>query len=302
MTNTSDKINLEELMVAMDVVDTLRHSQQLVDRELDAQGRRQRLIEKLKHIYASQGLDVTDQMLEEGVKALEEERFKYNPPQEGFSHKLARLYISREKWLKPLIVFSSLLLLLILLFWLTVVQPKKIAIEQLPQQLTREVTDLIGMTDDSSALQLANELNMQAKQAIKNKEYKNAEQIIEQLRFMQTEIGQTYTIRIVQRPGESSGVWRIPDVNQQARNYYLIVEAIDANGRSLYLPITSEETGRVRSVNKWGVRVSSDLFNRIASDKRDDGIIQNRKVGKKVSGEYKAEYFVSIHGGMITEW
>jgi len=59
-------------MLAMDVVDTLRHRQQLVDRELDAEARRERLVEKLREIYASQGLNVTDEMLEEGVRALEE--------------------------------------------------------------------------------------------------------------------------------------------------------------------------------------------------------------------------------------
>lgn len=300
--STSEKTKLEDLMAAMDVVDTLRHSQKLVDRELDAESRRERLIVRLREIYASQGLAVTDEMLEEGVKALEEERFQYSPPKEGFSHKLARLYIARDKWLKPFIAFIFLLGLVLSLCWFTLIQPERNAIKQLPQQLMDEVDSLKGLTSDSAVLQLANELNAQATQAIKDKDYKAAEKSIDQLRLIQTQINQSYSIRIVQSPGESSGIWRIPDVNQQARNYYLIVEAVNSLGKVIKLPITSEETGRVRSVNKWGVRVSADLFNRVASDKSDDGIIQNREIGKKASGEYQPRYFVQVQDGMVTEW
>jgi len=42
-TNGGDKAPLEDLMAAMDVVDTLRHDQSLAERELDGDGRRERL-------------------------------------------------------------------------------------------------------------------------------------------------------------------------------------------------------------------------------------------------------------------
>ena len=98
-------------MVAMDVVDTVRHREHLVDRELDAEARRARLIERLRQIYTAQGIEVTDAALEAGVDALEEERFAYSPPEGGFSLALARMYVRRDRWLRPL-------LLLILLFYL----------------------------------------------------------------------------------------------------------------------------------------------------------------------------------------
>jgi len=53
------KIALDEVMLAMDVVDTLRHEQQLVERELASDERDQALFEKVKRMYASQGLEVT---------------------------------------------------------------------------------------------------------------------------------------------------------------------------------------------------------------------------------------------------
>ena len=73
---------------------------------------------------------------------------------------------------------------------------------------------------------------------------------------------QTYEVRIVSRPGEMSGIWRIPDANPNARNYYLIVEAVDAGGNVLTLPVRSEEDGEIKQVSRWGQRVPEAVFRR----------------------------------------
>jgi hypothetical protein len=77
----SEKIELNEIMLAMDVVDTLRHQQSLVERELGTDDHDQALIAKVRKIYADQGLEVSDEVIASGVKALREERFTYTPPQ-----------------------------------------------------------------------------------------------------------------------------------------------------------------------------------------------------------------------------
>ncbi|MGB5297749.1 MAG: DUF6384 family protein, partial [Thiogranum sp.] len=68
---------LDDVMLAMDVVDTLRRRRRLVERELDAEGREQDLKQRLRKIYTAQGIEVPDHVLEEGVAALKEERFVY---------------------------------------------------------------------------------------------------------------------------------------------------------------------------------------------------------------------------------
>ncbi|MHA1559386.1 MAG: DUF6384 family protein, partial [Alphaproteobacteria bacterium] len=88
-----EKAPLDDVMMAMDVVDTLRHGEKLVERELSGEERRQRLIERLRGVYESQGIAVTDRILAEGVDALEQERFVYKPKQGGFAFALARLYV-----------------------------------------------------------------------------------------------------------------------------------------------------------------------------------------------------------------
>ena len=92
--NTNNKAPLEDLMVAMDVVDTLRHREKLIDRELDADARYERMIEELRDIYQRQGIEVTDAMLAEGVAALEEDRFAYSPTPPSFSRRMAKLILA----------------------------------------------------------------------------------------------------------------------------------------------------------------------------------------------------------------
>jgi hypothetical protein len=69
-TAADSKQPLDEVMLAMDVVDTLRRRERLVQRELDVGGREEDLKGRLRKIYAAQGIDVPDRILEEGVAAL----------------------------------------------------------------------------------------------------------------------------------------------------------------------------------------------------------------------------------------
>jgi hypothetical protein len=74
------------------------------------------------------------------------------------------------------------------------------------------------------------------------------------------------------------------------------------DGRRLTLPIPSEETGRVERVSSWGLRVDEATWQRVAADKADDGIIQERVVGRKAIGELEPTYTVTTTGGAITRW
>src|SRR6516225_862223 len=88
---------LDDLMIAMDVVDTLRHRERLVERELNEDIREEQLIARVRALYKSQGLDVPDSVIAQGVKALKESRFVYTPPKPGFERWLARVWVKRLK-------------------------------------------------------------------------------------------------------------------------------------------------------------------------------------------------------------
>ena len=115
------------------------------------------------------------------------------------------------------------------------------------------------------------------------------------------ELELAYRLEIVARPNETTGVWRIPDANESARNYYLIVEAVDPDGRVLERAIRSEETGTTSTVRRWGLRVDEATFEQVVADKLDDGIVQST-CSARSDGRLDVRYRFATTGGAITSW
>jgi hypothetical protein len=293
---------LDELMLAMDVVDTLRHRELVVARELSEEDRERELMQRLREIYTGQGIEVSDEILAQGVRALREDRFVYSGPEPGFARSLALLYVTRGRWGKPLLALLGVVAAALLGYQLLVRGPELRSIEQLPGQLQAAQQSVAALTTDSRALDEATDLLGIGQAAIAQKDYDAARGAVASLHELQTKLEQQYELRIVSRAGERSGVWRVPDDNRNARNYYLIVEALTPSGQALTLPIRNEEDDRTYRVDKWGLRVDESTYEAIARDKQDDGIIQRSVVGAKRRGALDPEYAVPTTGATITKW
>ena len=289
-------------MVAMDVVDTIRHREHLVDRELNAEARRERLIERLRSIYSAQGIEVTDAALDAGVDALEQERFSYTPPEGGPSLALARFYVRRDRWLKPLFLFLLLIAAIVAAWFFLAHVPEARERAAMPQQVQAAYTRAVSLSRSEEATQRAETLRTAAAAALADDDYAVANLELNQLRNLVAELERRYEIRIVSRPNELSGVWRVPDVNPDTRNYYLIVEAVDERGSVLMRSVRNEEDGRLHEVSKWGIRVDEATFESVAADKKDDGIIQDYVVATKDVGQLEPDYRIPTSGATITEW
>jgi hypothetical protein len=287
-------------MLAMDVVDTLRHRAELVERELGAEDRDQQLIERLRAIYAAQGIEVSDDVLAAGVQALKEDRFTYNPPRPGLSLTLARIYIDRRRWGLWAVTVLAAIGTIWLAYVLLVSQPRDRLLREIPHELESLQAAIVDTSQVPSAAAEARQLAADGQKALAAGETSAARRVIDELKQLRDRLEQAYDLRIVSQG--STGVWRVPDVNSEARNYYIIVQAIAPDGRALTLPVRSEEDGQVRSVDKWGLRVDEATFQSIADDKRDDGIIQNNHFGVKRWGYLEAEYLMKTTGGAITSW
>ncbi|MGD8659266.1 MAG: DUF6384 family protein [Desulfobacterales bacterium] len=418
----TEKIELNEVMLAMDVVDTLRHQQSLVDRELATDDRDQALIAKVRKIYADQGLAVSDEVIASGVKALREERFTYTPPKKSFQLTLARLYVNRGRWAKRGAVLVVALLAVYLVYQLFVVAPQrrsrqkaiqainlridrqrdqisvtKERLVRLNQALTnakdagsqkasaaaRELVDraardlaaaqekiqalekleITSQVDPEQGTQIANsvtdrldkrkeliaalsdhlnnaekattaldelrilpeKLKDQRDRALaesrQNEARRQAEKLYNDamtalargdvaaaqngyasLQQLYDQLVQEYELRIVSREGARSGVWRVPQNNPNARNYYVIVEAITPDGKRLTVPVISEEDGKTHIVKQWGLRVKASVFDQIKRDKMDDGIINNNLFGQKKRGHLNPQYLIPTTGGAIAQW
>lgn len=306
-----DKSKLDDVLLAMDVVDTLRHREQLVLTELDAGAREAALLARLKDIYAAQGIDVPERILKEGVKALEEKRFLYKPPAPSLGVTLAKLYITRDRWLAPVSWALVAVAALFGAYQFGVVAPAKangaraqIELTQtLPSELARLHGEIVaGALEVAPKLQ-ADALLAEGRRATAAADVTAARGALAGLATLQADLGAIYQVRVVYGPGEANtGVFRIPDDVPGARNHYLIVEAVDPSGRLVEVPVTSEEDRRSDRVTRWGQRVSEAVFNGVAGDKGDDQIVQNSLIGQKTAGYLNPQYTAETPGGAILEW
>jgi hypothetical protein len=354
---------LDDVMLAMDVVDTLRHRTSLVEHELAAEDRDDQLIQRLREMYASQGIDVPDAILAEGVAALREDRFAYQPPPPSFQRSLARIYVSRGNWGPWLLGILGVVVVVLIGYWLLVGAPRQRRLQTMPQLIADQEQAIEELAETAAAKQQAAELAAQGRSALRTGDIDTAQAAFDQLgnlreqlkaeRALQGQItdqelliqdlavaaaaktqaealatqGQSalrtgdteaaqkafaelqdlrkklqleYELQIVQQG--KTGVYRIPDLNEDARNYYIIVQAITKDGTALTLPIKNEEDSQVHQVNRWGLRVDEETFRQIEADKQDDGIIQNNCFGVKRAGQLEPEYRVPTLGGAITSW
>jgi hypothetical protein len=309
--------SLDEVMLAMDVVDTLRHQENLVSRELGEEDRDAQLLNRLREIYRGQGIEVPDRILQEGVQALKEQRFAYTPPGPSFARTVARAWVNRRRFGRMLLAVAVFLGIGWGAYQFGVVEParqqaareqalaerNRIELsERLPAALAQGHEDVLREAQVPVARERADQLLADGRAAVSRGDAEGARQAINDLEVLRADLRREYVLRVVSRPGEPTGVWRVPQRSPTGRNYYLIVEAVTPDGRILSLPVTSEEDGRTVTTSKWGVRVSEDVAMQVQRDRNDDGIVQRNRLGEKRRGQLDVNYLMPVLGGAITQW
>lgn len=109
------------------------------------------------------------------------------------------------------------------------------------------------------------------------------------------------TIRIVDRQGEKSGTGRQWDATGKKR-FYLILEAVNKAGMAQERLIYNVETGKTEAVALWGQEVDEATFRKVAQDKQEDGILDDRIFGHKPAGTYTPIFERRVLKGTITRW
>jgi hypothetical protein len=298
---TTDR-KLDDVLLAMDVVDTLRHRERLVDMELNAQAREEQLIARLKEIYGAQGIEVPDKILKDGVKALEEQRFAYKPPENSFSVKLAKLYVSRKTWAPAAMTFTGAVVALVVgwqVFW---AMPQAAEWNKMPAEIERLLEQGQQLAVEPAVdAQLAG-VAAEGQRAIANNEHGAARAQVALLKDMNESLALDYDLRIVSRQDEDTGFARQSRTNPTIENFYILVEGVAPGGRVLRLPITDEENQKSERVTMWAQHVTKETFDKIVTDKQTDQIVQNDILGHKARGELKPTFSMPVAGGAITDW
>jgi hypothetical protein len=101
-----NSVTFDNIMKAMDAVDSMRHRENVLDTELSVEERDRILLEKLRAAYTAQGVEVSEDILKKGVATLNEKRFVYEPMKSGWQRALATLYVRRGKYAKRALIAS----------------------------------------------------------------------------------------------------------------------------------------------------------------------------------------------------
>jgi len=300
---------LDEMMLAMDVVDTLRHRETLVARELNEDVREDQLIERLRALYKSQGIDVPDHIIAEGVKGLKESRFVYTPPRPGIGRTLATLWVRRATYGKWAGASLAALIAVIGLYQFGVVRPREQAAqtarielgETLPRQLTAAYEAVTAEAQVPDARQRADAIRAQAQSALDRGNAAEARAAVSEIDQLSAALRQEYTLRIAGRPEDQTGFFR-EHPSFQGRAYFVVVDAVDPAGNPVRLPVRNDETAQVETVSRFAVRVPIATFNAIRSDKSANGIVLNARLGEKRRGYLEPDYTMPVLDGRITRW
>jgi hypothetical protein len=132
-----------------------------------------------------------------------------------------------------------------------------------------------------------------------------------QLKSLDAALNQEYTMKIVNRQGEKTGIDRYDNNTGNLSGYYVIVDALDPQGNKVDVQITNEENGQQYMVHTWGEKVPDCGWESVKNDKKDDGIVQNNIFGQKPRGYISPEITIVLPAcgnepakrlGQITEW
>jgi hypothetical protein len=301
---------LDELMLAMDVVDTIRHRELVVARELAQGDRDEALKARLREIYRGQGLEVSDAAIEQGIKALKESRFVYTPPAPSIGRSLAMAWVRRRiigRWAGGIAAVCAAL-------WAAgyfgYELPRRQALEEvqvaLTQDLPQELRAAAGAarveTRDAAILGSIDGLERDGNAALARRDIDGVRASIASLEGLRSRLVSTYVVSVLSGANETSGVWRESAASPGARNYYLIVEAVLPDGQRQPLTVVNEENGQSSTVTRWGLRVPEAFFDQIRQDKQDNGIIEKNPIGQMLRGEIEPRYNFPKEGGAITSW
>ncbi|MGE0120619.1 MAG: DUF6384 family protein [Dongiaceae bacterium] len=300
---------LDDLMLAMDVVDTLRHRERLVERELNEEVREEQLIERLRDLYKSQGIEVSDAIIAQGVAALKESRFVYTPPPPSLGRSLATLWVKRATYGKWLAGALAVLVLAVAAYQLGVVRPREQAAEAtrleltetLPRQLTAAHEAVAAEARVPAARERADAILAQGQAALDRGSAEEARAALADLDQLAAALRQEYVLRIAGRPEDQTGFYR-EHPSFQGRAYFIVVDAVDPAGNPVRLPIRNDETNETETVSRFAVRVPIETFEAVRDDKSRNGIVQNGRMAEKRRGFLEPEFRMPVLEGRITAW
>ena len=303
------QLTLDEMTRVMDVARTLRKERSIAEQELNREEAVKLLRVKLREAADLAGDPVTDEQIDAAIENYFDNLHEFESPEPGLETALASVYVRRKLiagWLLALAAAAVVTWGI----WFGGMIPGKRQTELQARQayaqveeVTRAIEALTKNPELAAGVQAA---RAEAATYRDQGEVSALEQLRDNLLQQESVLKQEYRLMVVS--DSQSGVDTYGPEGQLS-GYYLIVEAVDGNGRAVPVRIRNAETGDSKIVTRWAEQVPQEVFERVKQDKQEDGIVDAREFGVKRKGETDFEVTMAGsddtplgRGRQITEW
>lgn len=293
---------LPELLRIMDVATALRQEREKAAAHLAVDEVRASLRARLRATADAMGDPVTDAEIEAAIERYFARLHEYHDPPPSLQRTLAHLWIRRNAIAAVLVVLAVLggtgwwVLFSASSPWSPAARRARLAEvrrqqeERAEQARARALERAVGVHAAVLALAREDEARQRADALLREVQAANAAgdartvaRVTGELETLRGELEEEYEIRVVNRPGEYSGVIR--NYDGRLSGYYLVVEAVAPDGTILRRRVRDAEDGdKLKTVRTWGEQVPKEVYDRLEKDKRADGIVDESLFARKRRG------------------
>lgn len=290
----------EEKLLTIDLVDGLRREQERLDIALDDRERMQELRSEIRAYYEQAGIAVSDALIDRAIAERQQQRFAFRPPKLGTAgHIVARAWIYRGR----VGAIAGTIALVATGGWLVDRQLADRAQAQQAETERAHASAIACLADSAADAAPADAAILNALQDEGEAlPAAGADDWNREANATCAFFAAPVRLRVVSETGEQSGVWRYFDGDRGARAYYLVVDALSASGAPVAVPFESAEDGREYRQSRFAVRVDEALYERVRTDKLDDGVLQEQDAGAKPANSLQWDLPAGFEPSFIAEW
>jgi hypothetical protein len=294
----------------MEVASTLRKERTTAQKQLNLDETKALLRERLLQTTKVTGEKLTPAEIDMAIEQYFDNLHTFEEPSRDFSVMLAHLYVRRALLLKW---FLAVVAVLALVAAWRVGQGalEKKQLEDLWTASEGHAKAIVTWTDDpklARSLQTKVALTTAARD---RRDLPQLQALEAELAKLETLYKTEYQVVILSQPGTPSATERKYTDSDGTRTsgFYVFVEARNKDGSLRKMSIKNRETGEFEQVARWGEQVPESVFNRLAADKKTDGVLDETLFASKHRGQ--AEESVVLPGddgqplqrqGQITSW
>lgn len=307
-TPTDDaQLSLTEMLRIMDVAREMREEQLTVAQQFQIDETKARIRDRLLESAKVTGDEVTSSEVDAAIEIYFRNQFIYRDPPWGLNRLLAQLYVWRVKSVVGLALAGAAGIGI----WLGFFNPsmpwsatyRAAQTQRAVEHEARTVLDQLNiLKKDEAASQAVDEITKEFHAIEATGNLQAIRDCQTRMAALLAKLNEQYEVQIVSGP--TSLFDRRWDKGGGVMAHYAIVETRASGGKILTRTIRDSETGQTSSVTTWAVQIPKEVFDRLATDKQSDGILNETRYAEKTRGSLNERIVLpgASSMGTLTSW